>query len=255
MLKKQTSSTWSLMGRSVDYVAKFKKTIQIYRNPSYTKYEDIEDMKQHSASIKTLQESFKHVSREASIDDLVLCVDLLMSKWSELFEIHQNDIIKNAHDSSLPGDFRDMRSIINAKSKRKMKTCLHKQVESSNLLRVVLLISKCAGLIDLEVKDAKGETPLTVAERMSKKSKNDSDRMNIYRFLEKISKVDQTEDSMADFNQVVFSYAVEALSRDGFGAKLCVGNSLSLSVFLRFKYLFHSLTECDKIISIGRDVS
>ena len=227
MLKKHKSSTWNLMG-SVDYVAKFKDTIRVYRNPSYRKYLDI-DEKENKALVKALGDSFKHVSREASIDDLVLCMDLLMSKWAELFEIHQKDIIRTARTPNLPGDFRDMRSIINAKSKRKMKTCLHKQVECSNLLRVVLLVSKCAGLIDLEAKDSANETPLQVAERIGKKAKSDSDASKIYRFLRKISKVDQSEESMADFNQVVFSYAIEALSRDGFGTKLCNAASSSQS--------------------------
>ena len=75
---------------SVDYVAKFKDTIRVYRNPSYRKYVDI-DEKENKALVKALGDSFKHVSREASIDDLVLCMDLLMSKWAELFEIHQKD--------------------------------------------------------------------------------------------------------------------------------------------------------------------
>ena len=213
---------------SVDYVAKFKDTMRAYRNPSYRKYRDI-DQKALGKTVKALADSFKHVSREASIDDLVLCMDLLMSKWAELFEIHQKDIIRSSHNEKLPGDFRDMRSIINAKSKRKMKTCLHKQVESSNLLRVVLLVSKCAGLIDLEAKDNANQTPLQVAERIGKKAKSDSDASKIYRFLRKISKVDQSEESMADFNQVVFSYAVEALSRNGFGTKLCDAASSSQS--------------------------
>ena len=89
---------------SVDYVAKFKDTMRAYRNPSYRKYRDI-DQKALGKTVKALADSFKHVSREASIDDLVLCMDLLMSKWAELFEIHQKDIIRSSHNEKLRAIF------------------------------------------------------------------------------------------------------------------------------------------------------
>jgi len=146
-MQKKKSSKWSLgIGRSVNYVAKFKDAMKKYRYPVNVKYERLKE--EHFDTVKSLQDSFKHVSREASVEDFVMCMDILMDKWMELFDVHQKFIIE-AEKNKRPSDYEDVRSIINAKSKKKSKTCLHKQVESSNLLRVVLLVSKCAGMIDL----------------------------------------------------------------------------------------------------------
>ena len=54
-----------------------------------------------------------------------------------------------------------------------------------------------------------------------KPSWSDPESVLIYRFLNKMSSLNQTEESMIDFNSCIYLYAREALSRENFGSKIC----------------------------------
>jgi len=146
-----------------------------------------------------------------------------MEKWYNIFRLHIDEIISEQRSrNTLAGDFGDIVRIINAPSRQEHKTPLHKQVKAGNALRVVLLVHRCAGLIDLSSLDKFGHTLLEDADRMANDSdtrsgrngESRSDHALVRDFLRALTRRKWTA-RIEDFNALVWEISREIfLNRD-----------------------------------------
>jgi len=198
----------------------FLKLLSEYRTKTEESYsamlgkEQKAKLDKHEKKRDDLGKAFKKMIREASLNELAECLDELMKKWQIIYDANHHEVI--AHAQKGRGDFVDIQKIVNAVSKRKKKTSLFKQVEACSLIRVALLITKCAGLIDIGVKDSSGSTCLDCAERMSREKKGtDRERAAVmFKFLKAVHEHDLDPSNMDVFDEIAYTFAKEALIRD-----------------------------------------
>ena len=89
----------------------------------------------------------------------------LMKRWHQIYEARKYEIAERktytAPDSDSHekwSDEKDMTRIINVQSKKSLKTCLHKLVESEDetcakLLKIAVFVWRTEGFLDLQVRD------------------------------------------------------------------------------------------------------
>ena len=131
-----------------------------------------------STHTHTSQE-FKKAVRSSSPEELNEMLIQLMKRWHQIYEARKYEIAERktytAPDSDSHekwSDEKDMTRIINVQSKKSLKSCLHKLVESEDetcakLLKIAVFVWRTEGFLDLQVRDMDRFTALDIASKES----------------------------------------------------------------------------------------
>ena len=97
----------------------------------------------------------------------------LQKRWIEIYEARKYEIAEDKTHSSRDfegswSDAMDMSRIINVRSRRNHKSCLHKLIESeeeayTKMLKIGIFVYRTEGFLDLQIRDLNGFTALDIA--------------------------------------------------------------------------------------------
>ena len=115
---------------------------------------------------QTNKQEFKKGMRSSSPEDVNEILILLQKRWMEIFKLRKYEIGElkeykqestlNTEEGIRWSDTNDISRIINVRSKRSHKTCLHKMIESeedpyTKLLKIGLFVFRTEGFLDLSI--------------------------------------------------------------------------------------------------------